>query len=177
MLPNLLTASRLVLTPFVIYAILSGKHALALALFIAAGVTDFLDGAAARHFNSKSDTGAYLDPIADKCLLSGVYLALALAGLMPWWLVGLIFGRDIYILLAAGILLWRTNIRRFPPSVWGKISTFVQIVTATLWLARNVLGITESNGVWSITLWTCAVSTAWSGIHYTWRGLQVFESK
>jgi len=168
MLPNLLTVSRLLLTPFIIQAILTGRRPLALVLFIIAGFTDFLDGAAARWFHSASNVGAYLDPIADKCLLSGVYLAFALSGLMPWWLVILIFGRDIYILLGVGLFLLLTPIRRFPPSRWGKISTFVQIVTAMLWLI---------GGFPPIVLWTCAAFTLWSGVHYTWLGVQMALAK
>ena len=78
-LPNLFTLLRLVLVPFVIQAILDGRSTLALALFGVAAFTDILDGAAARRFGLATQTGAYLDPIADKCLLSGVFLALAAA--------------------------------------------------------------------------------------------------
>jgi cardiolipin synthase len=168
MLPNLLTVSRLLLTPFVIRAILAGQRPTALFLFAVAAATDFLDGAAARHFHTTSTTGAYLDPIADKCLLSGVYLAFGISGIVPWWFVILIFGRDIYILLAVGAFMLFTRVRRFPPSVWGKISTFVQIVTATLVLI---------GGPASILLWSCAGATLWSGIHYTWRGIRMALAK
>jgi len=85
-----------------------------------------------------TQVGAYLDPIADKCLLSGVYLALAWAHLVPWWLVAIIFGRDIYILAAVAVVMLFTPIRGFPPSIWGKVSTFVQICTAVLWMARTI---------------------------------------
>src|SRR5689334_2751866 len=98
--PNFFTFLRLLLVPFVIRAILTGHPTLALSLFALAAVTDVIDGALARHFDLISQAGAYLDPIADKMLLSGVYLALAAAGSVPWWLVGVIFGRDLYLLLA-----------------------------------------------------------------------------
>jgi len=100
---NLLTILRLVLVPFVVSAILDGRHFLALALFAGAAVTDLLDGAVARRFRLATPVGAWLDPVVDKCLLSGVFLALACAGTVPWWLVFLIFGRDLYIL--AGLQL------------------------------------------------------------------------
>ena len=172
-IPNLLTLSRLILTPCIIQAVIAGRHRLALVLFAIAALTDLLDGAAARWLGATSSTGAYFDPITDKVLLSGVYVALAVAGLMPWWLVGVILGRDAYILVAVGILLWLTPIRGFPPSVWGKISTFVQIVTATIWLARNVLEIRVLDALSSAMLWPCAAFTIWSGIHYTWRGMRL----
>ncbi len=170
---NLFTLIRIVLVPFVIQAILAGRHTLALALFGAAAVTDLLDGAAARHLGIATQAGAMLDPIADKCLLSGVYLALAAAKIMPWWLVVLIFGRDIYILLAVGIMLMLTTVRRFPPSRWGKISTFVQILTAVLWMTRDVLEFRVLDLLSWGMLWPCAAFTVWSGVHYTWRGARI----
>src|SRR5690349_12569245 len=104
-LPNLFTLSRLLLTPFVVNAILEGRHGAALALFVAAGFTDYLDGAAARRLGLTTQTGAYLDPIADKCLLCGVYLALAAARIVPRWVVAIIFGRDLLILAGVAVVL------------------------------------------------------------------------
>ena len=163
---NLLTILRLVLVPFVVSAILDGRHFLALALFAGAAVTDLLDGAVARRFRLATPVGAWLDPVADKCLLSGVFLALACAGTVPWWLVFLIFGRDLYILAGAAIVMSLTPIRKFPPSIWGKASTLIQAVTAAAWMAGNV-------GQARAMLWLCVAFTVWSGIHYTWRTLQV----
>jgi cardiolipin synthase len=165
---NLLTILRLILVPFVIFAILDGHHTLALALFAGAAFTDVLDGAVARRFRLATPVGAWLDPVADKCLLSGVFLALACAGTVPWWLVFLIFGRDLYILAGAAIVMSLTPVRKFPPSIWGKVSTFVQIVTAVVWMAGSL-------GQARAMLWPCAAFTLWSGIHYTWRTLQVAQ--
>jgi cardiolipin synthase len=170
---NLLTLLRLLLVPFVIVAILDGDHVRALLLFAGAAVTDVLDGLAARRFGLATQAGLYLDPIADKCLLSGVFLALASARLVPRWLVAVIFGRDIYILCAAGFLLWLTPVRSFPPSVWGKASTFVQIVTAVICLTRNVLDLPVLDALSSAMLWLCTAFTIWSGLHYTWRGVHL----
>jgi len=172
-LPNLLTLLRLLMAPLVIEAILQGRHLLALALFAGAAFTDYLDGAAARHFKTSTQAGAYLDPIADKCLLSGAFLALAAAHIVPWWLVAIIFGRDLYILLGAVIVMFLTPVRRLPPSVWGKLSTFVQIVTATAWMARDAFPSQPLDSFALLTIWPCAVCTVWSGLHYTWRGLQI----
>jgi cardiolipin synthase len=165
---NLLTFLRLVLVPFVIRAILDGHHTLALALFAAAALTDVLDGAVARRFHLATPEGAWLDPVADKCLLSGVFLALAGAGTVPWWLVFIIFGRDIYILAGAATVMLLTPVRKFPPSIWGKVSTLVQIVTVVAWMSGNVA---EAR----VMLWPCAAFTIWSGIHYTWRTLQLLR--
>ena len=171
-LPNGFTALRLALVPFVILAILHGAHFLALALFAVAAVTDVLDGAAARRLGAATRFGAVLDPIADKCLLSGVFLALAAAGSAPWWLVAIIFGRDIYILLGAAAALRFTSLRKFPPSVWGKLSTLVQVATAVSYMAWNLFGAGLAERVASAMPWPCAALAVWSGIHYTWRILR-----
>jgi cardiolipin synthase len=163
---NLLTLLRIVLVPFVILAILEDRHSLALALFAGAALTDILDGAVARRFRLATPAGAWLDPVADKCLLSGAFLALAAAGMMPWWLVGIVFGRDFYILAGAASVMLLTSVRKFPPSIWGKVSTFVQILTVVVSMAGYV-------GAARVMLWPCAAFTVWSGIHYTWRTVQV----
>ena len=163
---NLLTLLRIVLVPFVILAILEDRHSLALALFAGAALTDILDGAVARRFRPATPAGAWLDPVADKCLLSGAFLALAAAGMMPWWLVGIVFGRDFYILAGAASVMLLTSVRKFPPSIWGKVSTFVQILTVVVSMAGYV-------GAARVMLWPCAAFTVWSGIHYTWRTVQV----
>ena len=89
-------------------------------------------------FRPSDPFGAYLDPIADKCLLSGIYLALGATGAVPWWLVAIVLGRDIYILLAVLGVMALTKVRKFPPSRWGKISTFVQIATAVTVMVQNI---------------------------------------
>ena len=171
-LPNLLTLLRLLLTPFAVQAILAHRPMAALAWFGAAAVTDILDGAAARGMQVTTRTGAYFDPIADKIFLSSIFLALAASGTVPWWLVGIVLGRDIYILLAvAGFLLF-SRMRKFPPSVWGKLSTFVQILTVVVFMARNWLEIFLLHSLAAAMIWICAACTLWSGVHYTWRGIQ-----
>ena len=170
---NALTLLRLVLTPFVVAAIVERRASAAIILFVIAAVTDVLDGAAARGLHLASSTGAYLDPIADKILLSGVFLALAIGQFVPWWFVAVVLGRDVFILAGAGIFFLLTPIRKFPPSVWGKASTFVQISTAVVWMARNLLEISELTALAGAMLWVCAATTLWSGLHYAWRGVQV----
>jgi cardiolipin synthase len=174
--PNCLTLLRVALVPFVVGAILDGRSFLALELFALAAVTDVLDGAAARRLRISTKTGAYLDPIADKCLLSGVFLALAAARSVPWWFVAIVFGRDLYILAAAGIMMAATKVRTFQPSVWGKASTFVQICAAVVWMAKDVLGKVSLTGLAALMLWVSAALTVWSGVHYTWRGIQTLRA-
>jgi cardiolipin synthase (CMP-forming) len=170
---NFFTVLRLVAVPFILQAIIQGRDFFALCLFAAAAFTDLLDGAAARRFHITTRTGAYFDPIADKFLLSGVFLALAAAHKVPWWLVIVIFGRDLCILLGVAVVLLLTDKRGFPPSIWGKLSTFVQIVTAVVWLGRNALPFRVLDAISWFMLWPCAGFTIWSGLHYTWRGLRM----
>ena len=174
--PNLLTALRLILVPPVIQAILAGRHFLALTLFTIAAATDGLDGALARRFRWSTAVGAYLDPIADKVLFSGVFLALAAAGSVPLWLVALIFGRDLLILAASGLVLWLTRIRKFPPSLWGKLSTILQAVTAVVFLARNAFPFSGMDALAAALVGPTAALTVWSGIHYGWRGVRMVRT-
>lgn len=168
-IPNLLTIARLLLAPFVCRAILNGRHTAALALFFCAALTDGLDGMLARRFGQTTPVGAWLDPIADKLLLSGVYLALAGAGSVPWWLMVVVLGRDVFLLVSAGIVILFTDFRRFPPSVWGKISTLVQIVCAIAWMLQNNAFSPQLNSVAQALVWPTAAVTLWSGLHYSWR--------
>lgn len=127
-LPNLLTAARLALAPYLFLLMFRHRYSTIIPLFILIGITDVVDGFLARRYGASSRLGAYLDPVADKILLSGTFLVLALTGAIEWWLAAVVLGRDLLILVAAGVLYFATARRNFPPSPWGKISTFVQIV-------------------------------------------------
>ena len=176
-LANLFTLFRLILVPYVIGAILDGRHTRALELFFVAAVTDVIDGALARTFRQATQVGAYLDPIADKCLLSGIFLALGATGSVPWWFVAVVLGRDIYILLAVVAVMALTRMRKFPPSLWGKISTFVQISAAVTYMVENIWPAAALHAISSAMLWVCAGFTIWSGIHYTLRGAQTLRAR
>jgi cardiolipin synthase len=127
-LPNLLTAARLALTPYLFFLMVRHQYRSIIPLFILIAVTDVADGLLARRLEAASRLGAYLDPLADKVLLSGTFLVLALTGAVEFWLAAVVLGRDALILATAGILYLSTGRRNFPPSVWGKFSTFVQVV-------------------------------------------------
>lgn len=171
-IPNLLTMARLLLAPFIFRAILDGRHATALVLFAGAALTDGLDGLLARRFGQITSVGALLDPIADKLLLSGVYLVLAIAGSVPWWLVIVVLGRDVFLLASSGIVMLFTDLRRFQPSVWGKISTLVQIVCAIAWMLQNIGISPQLHNVAQALVWPTAAVTLWSGLYYIWRTLR-----
>lgn len=127
-IPNLLTITRLALTPYLFLLMWRHDYRGLLWPFVLVAVTDILDGYLARRLRSTSRWGAYLDPIADKFLLSGTFLVLALTGAIPAWLAVVVLGRDVAILAAAGILYLAKSRRSFPPSPWGKLSTFVQVL-------------------------------------------------
>ncbi len=168
--PTLVSLSRCVLAPFIGGAILGGEYGTALAVFLVAGVTDVVDGFLARRFGQATRIGAYVDPIADKVLLSTVYVCLWVAGAVPGWLVGLVFGRDAAILLLAGGLMLFTSLRRFPPSRWGKLSTFAQISTAVAVMIARASGGDWTRQTAEAMIWWAAAMTAGSGIHYLWLG-------
>ncbi len=174
-IPNLLTIVRLLLAPLIFAAIVSGRHEIALILFAFAALTDGLDGLLARQIKQATPLGAYLDPIADKVLLSGVYLSLAITGSIPSWLVAVIFGRDFFLLASSGIALFFTAFREFRPSVWGKASTFVQIACATVWMAQNALDSPPLHALAQALIWPTAAITIWSGLHYSWRGFRFLK--
>ncbi|HTS61863.1 MAG TPA: CDP-alcohol phosphatidyltransferase family protein [Candidatus Acidoferrales bacterium] len=174
-LANIITIFRLVMTPFIVRDILEGRHTRALLLFCLAALTDAIDGWVARA-SGTTQAGAYLDPVADKCLMSGIFLALGAARFVPWWFVAIVFGRDLYLLLATLAMLALTRRRKFPPSRWGKLSTFVQIATAVTWMTRNVWPLPGLASIASAMLWACAAFTVWSGVHYTAKGVAALRT-
>ncbi len=104
-------------------------------LFIAAGVSDYVDGFIAKNFNARTDLGAILDPLADKALLDGIYLALAVAGWLPAWLSLMVLGRDLLIVVGVVLIRRRHPVFRAMPLVVGKINTFAQILLAACTIA------------------------------------------
>ena len=128
------------MVPVVIWAITSGEMRIAFALFLAAGVSDAIDGFLAKRFHMKSELGAYLDPLADKALIVSIYVALGIAAALPIFLVILVVSRDIMI-IGAFILAWLVG-RPMPvrPLFVSKANTVAQILLATLVLAEQAFG-------------------------------------
>jgi cardiolipin synthase len=165
--PNQLTFLRLAFLPFFIMAIHYERYNWGLIILIVAGFTDALDGFLARGLNQKTPLGAYLDPIADKLLLSSSYLELALHGKVAWWLTILVLGRDVLILMACAVILITVGYRPFPPSIWGKAATFFEILLVVLVL---VLAIWDVQSLWvvrHVCTYLVAVFLAISGLHYS----------
>jgi cardiolipin synthase len=132
---------RIILVPIVVWAITSGEMRVAFFLFLAAGISDAVDGFLAKRFHMASELGAYLDPLADKALIVSIYVALGIAGALPISLVILVVSRDIMII--SGFMLSRLVDRPMPvkPLPVSKVNTVVQIVLATLVLAEQVTAI------------------------------------
>ena len=136
--PNLLTLLRLFIIPFLVIEILDGNFRAAFALFLLAGISDGLDGLLARWLSQRTTLGLYLDPIADKLLLSTLFLVLTHVGLMPRYVTVLVFSRDLGILLIATLLFATGTLRDFYPSLFGKLNTLCQIMGLTAVLCERI---------------------------------------
>jgi cardiolipin synthase len=135
-LANLVTLGRLVMVIPLVWLIATDRLGAAFWLFVAAGVSDFVDGFIAKNFNARTDLGAYLDPLADKVLLDGVYLALAILGGLPAWLALMVIGRDLLIVGGVVLIQRRNPVFRAVPLAIGKINTFAQILLAACAIAH-----------------------------------------
>jgi cardiolipin synthase (CMP-forming) len=167
--PNLLTLLRLIFVPFVVVAIQQQKYAWALAIFVVAGITDGLDGLLARLLKQKTTLGQYLDPIADKLLLSTMFLMLSITHLIRWPVTIMVFSRDIIILIICTLLYATGAIKVFRPTLIGKANTAAQIVTVPLVLLSKI---TEANWAGMAMMWGIRATVALtiiSGVHYVWR--------
>jgi cardiolipin synthase (CMP-forming) len=172
---NQLTILRIVFVPVFIILLVYHELGWALATFILAGLTDVLDGVIARRFGQKTSIGAVLDPIADKLLMASSILILSLPQMefhntIPRWLLIVIIFRDVFILLVSLIVVLMVGWRVFTPSPYGKISTFMQVLTVLAVLYTNWQGLIlpELN----ILFYMTGLMTAFSGIHYLVRGLR-----
>jgi len=125
--PNQLTLLRIMFVPFVVIKLVEGHYSSALILFVLAGLSDGLDGLLARTLKQQTVLGQYLDPIADKLLLSTMFLVLSILHKIPWKFTVLVFSRDISILFASAVLYAIAGLRDFRPSIFGKANTFAQV--------------------------------------------------
>jgi len=182
-LANQLTFLRLVLIPFFVISVLEGRFGVALGLFVAAAVTDLLDGLSARMLGGGTPLGAYLDPAADKLLLVAAFVLLTDYPVMlqqvpmlhriPLWLTVLTISRDVLI-VAVALLLYVTRTQtRFPPSIWGKLTTTAEFVMIALFLLFNRL---ELGGkVLDAMVWLTLGMILLSGFHYLGRTIRMLS--
>src|ERR1700730_8563079 len=166
--PNLLTLMRLFIIPFLVIEILDGHYRISFALFILAGISDALDGLLARWFSQKTTLGQYLDPIADKLLLSTLFVVLTHVGMIPQYVTVLVFSRDVGILLISTLLFVTGALRDFRPSLFGKLNTLVQIVALIAVLCDKIFVSAHLATLTDILVRAIAVMASLSAAQYAW---------
>jgi cardiolipin synthase len=179
-LANQLTFLRLVAIPFFIIAVLSAHFGVAFWIFVAAGVTDLLDGLIARVFRQGTALGAFLDPLADKLLLTAAFLLLTeyphmfreipMVVRVPIWLSVLTISRDVFIVVVALTLYLAYRKTRFRPTLWGKATTLAEIITIAAVLLANHLGRSHAAIRW--VMLATLLLTVGSGLDYLWRTIR-----
>jgi cardiolipin synthase len=152
------------MVPVMLYFLIEGKDLVALSIFVAAAISDGLDGFIAKSLKQETKLGAFLDPIADKLLLSTAFIALAISGLAPSWLSIMVVSRDLMIMTGIGILAWDHDFPAIQPTIDGKITTFLQIITIGFLLANNYIGTYQ--WLYFPLVTTTGLFTAISGTRY-----------
>lgn len=165
-LPNIISIFRFFITFYFVYAVSQGRLRLALYLFLIQGISDLLDGFIARVMGWKTELGAYLDPIADKTMLVAAFVMLYIVGIIPIWLTILVLGRDIVIGVGYLILYRYADNVRPRPTIFGKITTALQIATILYALWSWSAGNSELREYNLLLFMATALSTVVSGTHY-----------
>lgn len=166
-IPNLLSIARILLTLPVAWLLLQERYDLALVLFFIAGVSDGLDGYLAKRFNWSSRLGSILDPLADKLLLVTSFICLAWVGLIPFWLVALVMGRDVVIVLGGLAFHWLIGRYDMAPTWVSKLNTLLQITLVLgLVLSHGLHALPDTSLVWLVYM--VCVTTVLSGLDYVW---------
>ena len=173
-LPNLITVLRIFLTPLFVILLIRGDTGWALGVFLAAGVSDGLDGLLARLLDRRSTLGAVLDPIADKLLLTAAFICLALIQGIPPWVAVVVISRDVLIVIGVAVLAFAKIAFEIRPSILSKWTTVCQVVlVAAALLALRLPALDPA--VYPLC-WIAVVMTVLSGLHYTWTGLQLLQA-
>jgi cardiolipin synthase (CMP-forming) len=171
-IPNLLSLFRMGLIPLFVILVMNGDLRKALLVFVVAGVTDALDGFIARFWHQQSPLGAYLDPMADKLLLTTAYVMLSIPSLnhgtrIPPWITILVIARDVLMVSVALVLYLAAGVKRFPPSVLSKVNTILQVAAVVLVLvAGSFPDLRSIELAADTTLYLVAGLTVASGLHY-----------
>jgi cardiolipin synthase len=180
-IPNVLTVIRMVLIPVFVIALYYQRFALALFVFLSAGITDGLDGMLARRFNQKSQLGTILDPIADKLLLVTSFVTLSMPSIMtrsaipspygnlhlpvPFWVTTAVISRDVFIIVGAAAINIVTGFRHFSPSWLGKANTVVQIAAIVIILLATHVPLIRGYLLPTVYITVFAFALL-SGVHY-----------
>jgi cardiolipin synthase len=164
--PNQLTLLRMIFLPFIVINVVKGDYRWALGLFVLAGLSDFLDGTLARRLHQQTLLGEYLDPIADKLLMSTMFLVLSIEKMIPWKYTVVVFSRDISILLISGVLFMIAGLRDFRPSIFGKANTFAQVAAVFFVLLLAVYPVLWIKIAAKVFLRATFIFTIVSALHY-----------
>lgn len=170
-LPNLISLMRLFMVPLIIWLIIEQKFVMAFIFFIIAGVSDLLDGLLARIMKSQTLIGKFLDPLADKALLVGVFITLGIQGFIPSWLVILVTFRDFIILVGALIAILYNSNFEIKPLFISKINTVMQLILIVFILGKKVLHL-PSNVYNDILYIIITITTVMSGVAYVRKWLR-----
>ncbi|MFQ5345134.1 MAG: CDP-alcohol phosphatidyltransferase family protein [Mariprofundus sp.] len=164
-IPNILTLARIIITPFIVYAIIEHQPVLALILMGIAGVTDMLDGAIARYFNQRSTVGAYMDPLADKLMLISTIVSLYFIGQVPLFLFLAVVFRDMIIMVGALAYEMVTHKLEMQPSISSKVTTFLQIMLV-LTVLSDLAWQLPNDWILTSMIWLTFAFTCISGLQY-----------
>jgi cardiolipin synthase len=165
-LPNLISLARLLAVPLAVWLILTDSYGIAFWVFVAAGVSDAIDGFIAKHFGARTVLGGYLDPLADKALLVSVYVTLGYRGQIENWLVILVVFRDVLIIGGAILYQTMTQSLKMQPLFISKINTAAQIALVAILLGKLGLGVVNDYGLTAALVYIVAASTLLSGGAY-----------
>ena len=165
--PNQITFLRLGFLPFFLILMSYERYKWALLVLVVAGFSDGIDGLIARKFNQRSSLGAYLDPIADKLLLSSSFIVLAFKKQLAWWLTILVLSRDVLILIVAVVIILVFGYRPFPPSIYGKFTTFFQIILVFTVVLAAAYPDPRLSLLIRALIYTVSALCVFSGLHYS----------
>jgi cardiolipin synthase len=172
--PNMLTVLRVLLTPLFVICVMREMLGFALLVFAIASVSDALDGLLARWLRQRTTFGAYLDPVADKLLMTATYVVLAVYAIMPSWLAVLVISRDVLISVGVFVMLAVAHRREdIPPSRISKWNTICQALTVLFVLTNALVPLHPLSGV--VLYAATGTLTVASGIHYLYVGLNVLH--
>lgn len=166
--PNLLTLIRIAACPVLVVLLHDGNYQMALVLFLAAGITDGLDGYIAKRFDCESTLGAVLDPIADKLLIGSAYIMLGILGDIPFWLLIIVMFRDLVIVVGYLVLVMMGNEVLMQPTYSSKVNTFLQI-SLMVGVLLEKSGVVAVAPITTVLVVGVTISTLVSGIQYVWQ--------
>jgi cardiolipin synthase len=172
--PNFLTLCRVLLIPLLLIFLINGRFGIALLIFVAAAITDALDGMVAKLFHQKTTFGAYFDPVADKLLIDSAFVALSILSVLPSWLAIIVLSRDVLILLGIAIFLLTDRPLTIKPILSSKVTTFLQMVTVCLFFEHPIFAKIQVLRNYLVVL--TSFFTLFSGFYYIYIGFSLLNN-